>query len=69
MRWLAIGLIIIGVVILFFGISSSQTIVERFTKDIFGRYSENTMMYIIVGISMIVVGGVLAIIGYKNAKP
>jgi hypothetical protein len=53
----------LGVVLLLFGINSSQVFFERFLEKLTGRYSEETMWYLIGGITSIIVGAALAIFG------
>ncbi len=59
MRMLGIGVIVLGIVVLGFGINSSQAVTEQVMEGISGRYTSNTMWYIIGGIAMIVAGGAL----------
>lgn len=55
-----IVLLAIGIVLLGFGINSSQALTEKVMEGVTGRYTENTMWYIIGGIALIVGGGALA---------
>lgn len=57
---LGIVLLAIGIVLLGFGINSSQAVTEKVIEGVSGRYSENTMWYIIGGIALIIGGGALA---------
>ena len=63
MRILGIVLLIVGLVVLGFGINSSQAIGEKVVENISGRFTSNTMWYIIGGIALIVGGGALAFFG------
>jgi hypothetical protein len=60
MRIFGIVLLIIGLVTLGFGINSSQAVGEKVIENLSGRFTSNTMWYIIGGIALIVGGGALA---------
>ena len=53
-------LLVIGVVLLGFGINSSQAVTEKVMEGVTGRYTDNTMWYILGGIALIIGGGALA---------
>jgi nitrate reductase gamma subunit len=57
-----LGLVIfaVGIVILAFGINASQAVPEKALEAVTGKYTGNTMMYIIGGVAMIVGGIALA---------
>ena len=59
-RLLGIVILVVGVVLLGFGINASQAVAEKVIEGVSGRYSEHTMWYIIGGIAMIIGGGALA---------
>ena len=63
MRIFGIVLLVVGLVVLGFGINSSQAIGEKVVENISGRFTSNTMWYIIGGIALIIGGGALAIFG------
>ncbi|MEX1013398.1 MAG: DUF3185 family protein [Waddliaceae bacterium] len=58
---LAWVLIAVGLVCLGFGINSTVSLSDEVTEAVTGRYTENTMLYIIGGIAMIVGGAGLLI--------
>lgn len=60
MRILGLVILVVGIVLLGFGINSSQAVGEKVVEAVSGRYTDNTMWYIIAGIGMIVGGGALA---------
>lgn len=60
MRALGIVILIVGLVVLGFGINSSQALGEKVVEGISGRFTSNTMWYIIGGVALIAFGGVLA---------
>lgn len=59
MRIAGIVLLAVGLMLLFFGINSSQVIGERVVEGMTGRYTTNTMWYLIGGIGMLAAGGAL----------
>lgn len=63
MRIFGIVILIVGLVVLGFGINSSQAVGEKVVQDLSGRFTSDTMWYIIGGIAMIVGGGALAFFG------
>lgn len=60
MRLLGIVLLLIGLVIFGFGVSSSQAITEQVVEGVSGRYTSTTMWYIVGGIALVIGGGALA---------
>jgi hypothetical protein len=53
------ALLVLGIVLLFFGYQAATSPVEEIGEAIFGRYSDETMFYIIGGAVSTVVGLVL----------
>lgn len=66
MRILGLVILIVGLVILGFGLSSSQALTEKVVESVSGRYSSTTMWYIVGGIAMVIGGGALAIFAGKK---
>ena len=58
--------LVVGIVFLYFGYQSSQVIAERLIEGVSGRYSSNTMWYIIAGIVMLTAGSLLTFFGRKK---
>lgn len=52
---------IAGAVLLYFGFNSSQSLVDQASQTFLGRYTHETMTYIIVGIVALVGGGLTAL--------
>jgi drug/metabolite transporter (DMT)-like permease len=61
MRVIGIVLAVVGVVLLFFGITASDSLVDQASKTFPGRFTQQTMLYIIVGIVLLVGGGLTAL--------
>lgn len=62
-RILGLVLLVVGVVLLIFGINATDRIGEQITEGLTGRYSDTTMWYIIGGIALAVGGGALTLFG------
>ena len=63
MRVFGVVILIVGLVVLGFGINSSQSVGEKVVENLSGRFTSNTMGYIMGGIALIVGGGALAFFG------
>ena len=59
-RVIGTALLLTGIAVFGFGLNSSQVFVEKGLEKTTGRYSENTMWYILGGIALIAGGGALA---------
>lgn len=68
-RTFGIIALIVGVILLGFGLNSTQALTEKVVEGVSGRYTENTMWYIVTGVAMII-GGVFAVKGFccKNKE-
>ena len=66
-RTFGIIALIVGVILLGFGLNSTQAFSEKVVEGVSGRYTENTMWYIITGLAMII-GGVFAFKGCCKNK-
>lgn len=58
-RLIGLALLLIGVILLVFGFNSSQSAVEELSEALTGRYSDETMMYLIGGAVATVIGLVM----------
>jgi len=65
-RIVGIALLALGVVMLVFGFTATDALVERAAKTVTGRYSDQTMFLIIGGIVSAVVGLGLTIFGGRR---
>lgn len=59
-KLLGIILLVIGVILLVFGFNASQSLGDQVTETITGRFTDETMWYIIGGAVASVIGGFLA---------
>jgi hypothetical protein len=51
----------VGVVLLYFGITASDSLVDQAAKTFTGRFTQQTMIYIILGVAALVGGGLTAL--------
>ena len=58
-----IGIVLaaVGVVLLYFGITASDSLVDQASKTFTGRFTQQTMIYIILGVVALVGGGLTAL--------
>lgn len=64
-RVIGVVVAVIGVVILLFGLNASHSLVDRASETFLGRYTHETMAYIIVGVAALVGGALAALIGRR----
>jgi drug/metabolite transporter (DMT)-like permease len=62
-----IGIIaaIVGAVLLYFGINGSHSLVDQASQTLTGRFTQQTMVYIILGIVALVGGALTALVGRR----
>ena len=58
-------LLVVGAIVLAFGINATQAVPEQAMEAVSGKYTENTMIYILAGVAM-VVGGIVVL--WRNPK-
>ncbi len=54
-------LLVVGVLLLFFGYQASQSMGEQLAETFTGRFSDETMWYLIGGAAAVVAGALLAL--------
>jgi uncharacterized protein DUF3185 len=64
-RVLGIVVAIIGAVVLYFGVSGSHSFLDQASQTLTGRYTKETMTYIIIGIIALVGGGLTALMARR----
>jgi len=60
-KLLGIILLVVGVILLIFGWNASQSLGDQITETITGRFTDETMWFIIGGAVAVVVGAFLAL--------
>lgn len=60
-KLLGIVLVVIGVLLLFFGFNASQSLGDQVSETLTGRFTDETMWYFIGGAVAVVVGAFLAL--------
>ena len=61
----ALVLIVVGGMLLYFGYSASESVLESVTESVTGRFSDQTTMYLVAGAACAVVGVALLLFGKK----
>ena len=64
-RIIGLVLVVVGIVLLVFGMNASQAPVDQVTQTFTGRFTQTTMTYLIIGIVAVVGGGLLALMGRR----
>ena len=64
-RIIGIILAIVGAVLLYFGLNGSHSFVDQAHEAFTGRYTQQTMVYIIIGIVALVGGALTALVGRR----
>ncbi len=58
-RVIGVVLLVVGLILLYFGYQATQTVTEQVTETVMGRYTETTMWYLIGGAASAVAGVVM----------
>ena len=62
-RILGIVLLVVGLILVAFGLNMSDSVSESIKEGVTGRYSDKTMWYLIGGAALAVLGGGVALMG------
>jgi hypothetical protein len=65
-RIIGIVILAVGIVLVIFGLNASQAPLDQVSQTVTGRFTQTTMMYLIIGIIAIVGGGLLALAGRRT---
>lgn len=60
-RLIGVALLIVGAIAVFFGFQSTQSVMEELSEAATGRYSDETMAYLIGGAVALVIGLILTL--------
>jgi hypothetical protein len=55
----------VGAVLLYFGYNASQAPIDQISNTLTGRYTDNTMWYVIAGVAMIATGIAVTLFGRR----
>ncbi|MDP1933115.1 MAG: DUF3185 family protein [Gammaproteobacteria bacterium] len=55
-KLIGIVLLVVGVMLLFFGLQSSESVGDQLTEAVTGRFTDETMLFIFGGVVAIVAG-------------
>ena len=65
-RIFGIVLLVVGVILLIFGMNASHSVTDRVSNTFTGRFTEGTTWYILGGIALALVGLFMALIGGRG---
>lgn len=65
MRILGFVLLAIGVVLLLFGYNASESVADQVSETFTGRFTQETMNYIIAGVACVAAGGAMVLFGRR----
>jgi hypothetical protein len=61
-KMLGIVLLVVGVILLYFGWQASESLGDQVTEAVTGRFTDNTMFYIIAGAAAVAAGLFLSVV-------
>ena len=64
-RAIAVVLLVLGVVLLIFGINASDAPMDRISEAFTGRFTDSTMLYLILGAVGVAVGLAMLLLGRR----
>jgi drug/metabolite transporter (DMT)-like permease len=64
-RILGIVIAVIGAVVLALGLNASHSLADQASQTFLGRYTHDTMTYIILGVAALVAGGLTALVARR----
>jgi hypothetical protein len=67
-RIMGLVVLVVGVALLVFGYNASQSVSEQIVEGFMGRFTNQTMAYLIGGIAAIVCGAALVLWGGRRAS-
>lgn len=67
-RSLGLALLVVGVILLLFGLNASDSVTDTVNEGLTGRYTDKTMWYIVGGAALAVGGAALALFGGGRAR-
>jgi uncharacterized membrane protein len=67
-RALGIVMLVVGVVLLFFGLNATDSVSDTVSEGVTGRYTDETMWYLIGGAALAIGGALMAFFGRRTSK-
>lgn len=67
-RILGIVILVVGLVLVAFGLNASDSVVDSVKENLTGRYTDKTMWYLIGGGALAVVGAGIALMGGRRTQ-
>lgn len=64
-RMIGIVVAVVGAVLLYFGLNGSHSLIDQASQTLTGRYTQQTMTYIVLGIVALVGGALTALVGRR----
>lgn len=64
-RLVGVIVLVIGIILLGFGLNATDAPVDQISETLTGKYTDGTMWYLIAGGAAIVAGGLLALLGQR----
>jgi type IV secretory pathway VirB2 component (pilin) len=64
-RAVAVLLLILGIALLIFGINASDAPMDRISESLTGKFTDSTMLYLLLGIAGIAIGGGMLAFGRR----
>jgi len=65
-RTLGIVLLVVGLILVGFGLNASHSVTDTVKEGVTGRYTDKTMWYLIGGAALIIAGGGLGLAGNRR---
>ena len=60
-RAIGFAILVVGVLLLLFGLNASDSVADTVKEGFTGRFTDETMWYLIGGAALAVIGGVMAL--------
>lgn len=67
-RMLGLVLLIVGIVLLLFGMNATESVSDTVSEGLTGRYTDKTMWYIVGGAALAVLGGLMTLFGGRATR-
>lgn len=67
-RTLGIILLVVGVVLLAFGLNATDSVTDTVSEGVTGRYTDKTMWYLVGGAALAVGGALMAFFGGRRSR-